>query len=149
MKSKKAVVMAFILAVFTCITAFIHISTRNVAEEGMIQILYNEEIHSIAIEQIDYEKVTGIRVNGKGEEQTVDALGVLFKNILEDEGVCEYSEVNVISDDSYSATLTAEEVNIEEKVYLICEEEGQLRLIVFGDKNSKRSVSNVVRIIVE
>lgn len=36
----------------------------------------------------------------------------------------------------------------EEKVYLLLQEE-ELRLVVFGDENSKRSVSNVKQIVVE
>ena len=42
-----------------------------------------------------------------------------------------------------------EEVKNDPKAYLLHEEEGKLRLVVFGDKNSKRSVSNVVQIVVE
>ena len=43
----------------------------------------------------------------------------------------------------------AEEVEEDSKAFLIMEEEKELRLVVFGDENSKRSVSNVVRIVVE
>lgn len=36
----------------------------------------------------------------------------------------------------------------EKKAYLLLQEE-ELRLVVFGDENSKRSVSNVKQIVVE
>lgn len=62
--------------------------------------------------------------------------------------VVSYSKVTVISDDSYAADLTAEDVKEDGKAYLMLDEE-EIRLIVFGDPNSKRSVSNVVQIIVE
>ena len=54
----------------------------------------------------------------------------------------------IFSDDSYSAQLTKEEIEEENRVYLLMDEDS-LRLVVFGDKNSKRSVSNVVQIEVE
>ena len=51
----------------------------------------------------------------------------------------------MVSDDSYSAEVHADEA--ENAHFLL--EEGTLRLIVFGDSNSKRSVSDVKQIIVE
>ena len=56
--------------------------------------------------------------------------------------------MTVVSDDSYTADLTAEEVAESGKAYLLLEQP-YLRLVVFGDQNSKRRVSNVVQIIVE
>ncbi len=67
---------------------------------------------------------------------------------LAQEHITGYSKVSVVSDDSYSAELTADEVKEDGKVYLLNEEDS-LRLVVFGDENSKRSVSNVVQIVVE
>ena len=89
-------------------------------------------------------------MNGKGEEKIVEASGILLKNVLEGVGITEYSKVSVVADDSYSAEITAEEMADDAKAYLIQEEgEARLRLIVFGDKDSKRSVSNVAQMIVE
>ena len=47
-----------------------------------------------------------------------------------------------------TATLQRDEVCEEGKAYLLVDEE-TLRLIVFGDKDSKRKVKNVVRLILE
>ena len=89
-------------------------------------------------------------MNGKGEEKTVEASGILLKNVLEGVGITEYDKVSVVAEDSYSADITAEEMGNAVEAYLIQEEgESRLRLIVFGDKDSKRSVSNVAQIIVE
>lgn len=71
-----------------------------------------------------------------------------LKDLLESEKIDSYSNVTVISDDSYHAELTAEEVAEEGRAYLMLQDE-ELRLIVFGDSNSKRSVSNVVQIVIE
>lgn len=75
-------------------------------------------------------------------------MGILIKDILDANDISEYVKVTVVSDDAYSAELSAEEVSEAGKAYLLYEEE-ELRLVVFGDENSKRSVSNLVEIIVE
>ena len=56
--------------------------------------------------------------------------------------------VTVVADDSYRAELLVEEVKEENRAYLMLED-NTLRLIVFKDENSKRSVSDVVEICVE
>ena len=123
--------------------------TREQVTEGTVQLIYGEKTYELEISELEYEKVTGTRRNGKGEEILVESSGILLKDVLERKGIVEYSKVKVVSDDSYSAELTAEEVENDTKAYLLHEKEGELRLVVFGDTNSKRSVSNVVQIIVE
>ena len=78
----------------------------------------------------------------------MEAAGILLRKLLEEKNIEEYSQVTVVSDDSYSAKIAAEEIKEEEKAYLLLQEE-ELRLVVFGDENSKRSVSNVKQIVVE
>ena len=72
-----------------------------------------------------------------------------MNNLLALYEIDEYDEISVVADDSYSASLTREEVEEDGKVYLLAQEEEELRLIVFGDENSKRNVSNVVQIVVK
>ena len=59
-----------------------------------------------------------------------------------------FSTVRVYSDDEYNASLSEDEVMTDRKAYLI-EDDGTIRLIVFGDKDSKRDVKSVVRIEIE
>lgn len=59
-----------------------------------------------------------------------------------------YTNVTVISDDSYSADLSAEEI-AEEGTACLLLDAGYLRLVISGDSNSKRSVSNVIQVIAE
>lgn len=81
--------------------------------------------------------VTGTVVNGKGEEKQIDAQGV----ILSEACGGEFSTATVTASDEYSAV-----VKSGEDAYLILSDDGSLRLIVFGDENSKRDVKDVVRI---
>lgn len=149
MKSHKAIILAFILIVFTMIAAVFHFNTRQEVPENAIQIVTGEKTYTIDIENLEYEQVIGVRINGKGEEIPVDEQGISIKHFLSLENIEEYSYISVVADDSYRAKLTAEEVNETGKAFLTVQEEGGLRLVVFGDENSKRSVSNVVQIIVE
>lgn len=145
-KINKAVVLIAVLAVLTVIAAVVHLRTREDVAEGTIQIVTTENTFEVAFSELNYEQVTGTRVDGKGDKFEVDAQGIGVKEMLAHAEVESYTEIRVVADDSYEASLTKEEVEEAEKAYLIEQEEGGLRLIVFGDKNSKRSVSNVVQI---
>jgi len=149
MKKHRAVIFIAILLIITGIMALIHFNTRKEVPEGAIEVTYGEEIYTVDIRELTFEQVSGVRVNGKGEEKTVEATGILLKDVFAGIGITEFGEVSVLADDAYSANLTKEEVEADSKAYLIQEEgEERLRLIVFGDKDSKRSVSNVAQIIV-
>ena len=149
MKKHKVRFFTVILILLTIAAAMLHLNTRDVAAEGSLQVMVREQSLTLDISKFDYQQVSGIRVNGKGEEIPVEGLGVAIKDVLSHAKVDEYKLVRVISDDSYSAEISADEVADGTKAYLLLGEENELRLVVFGDKNSKRSVSNVVQIVVE
>ena len=149
MKTNKVKIFVIVLVSLTIIVALLHLNTRENVAEGTLLLSIGEKSVTIDISKFDYEQVTGIRMNGKGEELEVNALGISLKSILEQEKIQNYTKVTVFSNDSYSAEVLAEEVEMNSKVFLIVEEEKTLRLVVFGDTNSKRSVSNVVQIVVE
>ena len=149
MKKHKVKIFVIALLILTIIAALVHLNTREAVAEGTLLISAGGETITVDISKFDYEQVTGTRVNGKGEERTVDAPGITLKNVLARENIQDYTKVTVMADDSYSAEITAEEVEDGSKAFLIVEEENELRLVVFGDTNSKRSVSNVAQIVVE
>ena len=148
MRKSKAFVLIIILLMISVLASILHLTTREKVNAGEIHLKYHDVTYSVSYQDLKMEQVTGTRVNGKGEEKEVEALGILLKDLLVENDIFEYSQVTIVSNDSYKAQVSAEEVSNEEKVYLILQEE-ELRLIVFGDQNSKRSVSNVVQIIVE
>lgn len=145
MKNKKIYIFIILLLVITGIAAFAHLSTRDVVPENGIQVIVNGDSKILDIDNLKYENVTGSYVTGKGEEREVDGPGISLEAILKEASVSKFTKVSVTSDDSYSVEITAEE-NAE--AYLLHEEDS-LRLIVFGDKDSKRNVKNVMTIEVE
>lgn len=147
MKSRKVIIFVAILLICTVLAAFLHLTSREEIPENALKITANEKDIYVDIDKLSYTQVTGVRVNGKGEEIPVDEQGISLKDILTQENIADYEKVTVISDDSYTAEVTIDEVNEEGKVYLVTDE--GLRLLVFGDSNSKRSVSNVVQIVIE
>lgn len=148
MKTSKALALILVLAMLTGIAAWFHLSTREEIAEGTLQLTIDGHAQIIKLDELTYKPVSGIRVNGKGESIPVEGEGISVKDFLETQEVASCSNVTVISDDSYTAFLTVEEINEDGRAYLMLDE-AYLRLIVFGDQNSKRSVSNVVQIIVE
>lgn len=150
MRKRKVVVFIAILLIITGIMALIHFHTRKEVPEGAIEVSFKEETYMVDVSELEFEQVTGIRVNGKGEEKAVEASGILLRDVLAGLGITEFTEVSVVADDSYSAVIMAEEIQNDLVAYLIQEEgEDRLRLVVFGDKDSKRSVSKVTQIVVE
>ena len=81
--------------------------------------------------------VNGNIVNGKGEEKQIDAHGIILSEVCGGG----YSRATVTASDEYSAIVYS-----GDDAYLILSDDGSLRLIVFGDENSKRNVKHVVRI---
>ena len=149
MKLRKIIFFVAILFLFTGIAAVVHLGTRQEVPENALKVTVGDKEYLIDIEKLEYKHVEGIRVNGKGEEIPVEGQGVRLQEVLEDVDITKYSVVSAISDDSYSASLSVEEVLDAEKAFLLCQEEEGLRMVVFGDENSKRSVSNIVQIIIK
>lgn len=148
MKSRKIILFGIVLLVLTGLFGFLYLNSREDIPENSISMVYKDKTYLVDIDKLEYEQIIGIRVNGKGEEIKIDADGIELKDLFVDEEITGYSIVTLEADDSYSANVSSKEVNESNKVCLL-KEENTLRLVVFGDKNSKRSVSNIVKIIIE
>lgn len=118
----------------TAIFAVVHLTTRTPDVEGAVLVNGAE----VKLSTLDYEHVSGSIKNGKGEVRKIDADGVKLASVLDGD----YESARITASDEYSATVSADEM---ENAYLILDD-GTLRLIVFGDENSKRDVKNVTRI---
>ena len=148
-KTEPVKLVIIVLVLITAIVAIFYLTTRPAASEGTLRIENNGRVIELPLERLELTPGWGAVVNGKGEERTVDAQGVLLSGVLREAGIEEFSEVTVTADDAYSAVVTAEEIAALDRVYLIQQDEGGLRLIVFGDSNSKRSVSDVASLSVK
>lgn len=142
MKNRKIYFIALVLIVLAAVFAVLHLSSREQVAENRVQLEADGKSYEISLSELALEPVSGVRVNGKGEEIPVEGQGIFLPKLLEQYPVNAYSTVTVTSDDSYSAQIAAEEA---ENACFVIEAE-QLRLVVFGDSNSKRSVSNVKQI---
>jgi len=134
------------ILLLTAVVAVIHLQTRTEVPEGSLRLVVEGRETMLALSKLELAPVTGTIVNGKGEEKQIDARGIAVSALLSQNGVDAPTQVKVIADDEYYALLTAEDVFSPEGVYLIEEEDGGVQLIVFGDTNSKRNVSNVVTV---
>mgnify|MGYP003296125171 CR=1 FL=1 len=149
MKKHRVKIFALIMVVFTIIAAVFYFEQREEIMEGALRVTNGTSTVMLNPSKFERTQVSGIRVNGKGEEIPVNGVGIAIKDVLALAKIADYEFVKVISDDSYSAEISAEEVNDVTKAFLLFDEENELRLVVFGDTNSKRSVSDVVEIVVE
>ena len=150
MKKVEPAKMIVIVVVFvTAVVAVLYLTTRAAVPEGTLRIEQAGRALELPLAQLDLTAVHGTVVNGRSEERTVDAQGILLSEVLREAGVTEFSTVTVTADDEYSAVVTAEEAAVTGKVYLIRQDGGGMQLIVFGDDNSKRNVSNVARLSVQ
>ena len=149
MKKNRLLILAVILIAITAVAAVLHLTTREEIAEGQLKITVHGEAQTIDLNDLSYETLSGTRVNGKGEEILMEGDGIQMMDLLKTLKVETFEKVQVMADDSYTAEVNPEEVAEENKVCLFLQEEGGIRLVVFGDENSKRSVSDVVQIIVE
>ena len=51
-----------------------------------------------------------------------------------------------VANDEYSAMVSKDELDQTDKVYLLVGIEDRPQLVVFGDENSKRNVSGIIRL---
>ena len=148
MKSRKVIIFIGILLLLTAFAAVIHLSTRENIPKHTIQVTKGEDVYTVDIMELEYETVSGVRRNGKGEEIPIKGDAIAMRTLREHLKITDFSTVTIVADDSYNANVTKEEIEKKDKVYLFLEED-TLRLVVFEDENSKRSVSHVVQICVE
>lgn len=149
MKRDRIVVLLVIaLAAATVLAAVLHLNTRVSVPEGVLLVETADRTEEIVWGGLKLTAVRGTLVNGKGEERAVDAQGILLRDVLAHAGVTTQMEVTVIAEDEYSASVTEEEVGADDQVYLAVMDDGGVQLVVFGDSNSKRNVTGVVRLVV-
>ncbi len=137
------------LILVTAVAAVWHLTTRQTAAAGTLRIEAGGQVTELPLSKLPLTAVKGTVVNGKGEEKTIDALGTSLADVLAQADVTGYAQVTVVADDEYSATVTAEEIAQPDKVYLLMENGERPQLLVFGDANSKRNVSDVIRLVVQ
>lgn len=142
-------IMIIVLVLITAIVAVFYLTTRPNVPEDTLRIEKDGQVIELPLERLKFIPVQGTVVTGKGEERPIDAQGVLLSGVLREAGISEFAEVTVTADDAYHAVVTAEEIAEPDRVYLIRQDEGGLRLIVFGDSNSKRSVSDVISLSIK
>lgn len=149
MKKHRVKIFAVLIALLAVIAAVFYFGQREEIMEGSLKVTAGTKTVMLDPSKFERTQVSGIRVNGKGEEIPVNGLGIAIKDVLVLAQVTDYTLIKVISDDAYSAEISAEEVADGTKAFLLFDDENELRLVVFGDTNSKRSVSDVVQIAVE
>lgn len=154
MKKRKNLILGIIIALLliTVILAALHLTTRTQEQANTLQISYNGKVSSLSLTELSLHDVTGTTVNGKGEESRVEAKGILVTDVLTQSGIdwTSVQQVTVKASDEFYAVLTAEDLEQPDKAYLIQEDDEEwLRLVVFGDPDSKRKVKEVVRLEVE
>ena len=147
-KNYKGIILIAVLLLATAGAALLHLTSRTDVSEGILQVEKDGIKIKISTADLDTKTVAGTIVNGKGEEIAIDSPGVPLIELLADAGVTAENEVKVIADDEYSVTVTAAELSEMGRVYLLIEEGERPRLVVFGDPDSKRNVSGVIRLVV-
>lgn len=150
MKKNSKIIIAVIalLIVLTTALAIVHFNSREQVPEGALLVSCGDSKEYVDLKSLDTVPVQGSIVNGKGEESIINTQGVMLADVINEAGFDpdNAAAVKVTADDEFSAELTGDEVNEAGKAYLINDDDGSMRLVVFGDSNSKRNVRNVVSV---
>lgn len=147
-KNRPAILLLAVLLAVTAAAAGIHLSTRQTAQMGTVLVEYGGKVEELSLDRVELTAVRGTVINGKGEERRVDAQGAPLSAVLAEAGITSYTQAAVTADDEYSITVTQEEAAAPDLVFLIVQEGERPQLLVFGDPNSKRNVTNVIRLTV-
>ena len=150
MKKSTKIIMAAIAALIalTAVFATIHSAARTEVPDGALLVSCGGEKKYVDLASLDTVSVRGIVVNGKGEKSDVNTQGVPLADVIENAGFDPNGAVTVkvTADDDFSAELSGDELNEDGKAYLVSEDDGSMRLVVFGDSNAGRNVRNVVSV---
>lgn len=147
-KNRPAILLLAVLLAVTAAAAGIHLSTRQTAQMGTVLVEYGGKVEELSLDRVELTAVRGTVINGKGKERRVDAQGAPLSAVLAEAGITSYTQAAVTADDEYSVTVTQEEAAAPDRVFLIVQEGERTQLLVFGDPNSKRNVTNVIRLTV-
>ncbi len=148
---KSNLLIVIILLLCTAAIAGFHLTGRPTVSEGNLIITYEGKDTIVDPFKAENVAVQGTTVNAKVDTKEISETGVTLMSVLNLPGVDadDYSTAKVVASDEYSAELSADEVNTEGTAYLIRtldDDKEAIRLIVFGDSDSKRQVKNVMRI---
>lgn len=150
MKKSTKIIMAAIAALIalTAVFAIIHSAARTEVPDGALLVSCGGEKKYVDLASLDTVSVRGSVVNGKGEKSDVNTQGLPLAEVIENAGFDPNGAVTVkvTADDEFSAELSGDELNEDGKAYLVSEEDGSMRLVVFGDSNAGRNVRNVVSV---
>lgn len=149
---KRYLMIVLILAAITALIAGFYLKGRSQAPEGNLAIVCDGSETLVDPFSAPVSEVKGTTVNGKGQEKEISAQGAALSDVLSLAGIepDSYTTARVVSSDEYAAEITAEEAAAGNIAFLIPDEGDDgtetIRLIVFGDDNSKRQVKDVVKI---
>lgn len=150
MKKSTKIITAAIAALIalTAVFAIIHSAARTEVPDGALLVSCGGEKKYVDLASLDTVSVRGSVVNGKGEKSDVNTQGVPLADVIENAGFDPNGAVTVkvTADDEFSAELSGDELNEDGKAYLVSEDDGSMRLVVFGDSNAGRNVRNVVSV---
>ena len=142
---KKRIITVSVLVLLTALLAFIYLHSRDSIKTGDLRIVSTDAELTVTFSDLSLSHANGSVTNKKGETKEIDADGIPLSEIPALAGVNSFNGIKVIADDEYSASVSADEAEEPGKAWLI-DDNGKIRLIVFGDDGASRDVKNVVRI---
>lgn len=146
--NKRILVLVLAMAVIAAFGVMPALSADAQEKSVSLTISANDNEISIPWSDMALVPVQGTIMNGKGETKEINTEGIALQSVLDMAEAKAQEKVTVIAEDAYQAEVTAEEITEANRVWLTLSDDG-LRLIVFGDGDSKRIVKHVVRVVVE
>ena len=146
MKKKTAFLLVVAVLLLTAVLAAVHLTTREQVETGQLVVSYQNKQQEVVFAQLPLQQIQGTISNAKGQTFSVDAKGLSAEAFLAELNITGFSKMTVVADDEYRAEVSAAEIAAEDTVALILQEDGGVQMVVFPDSNSKRNVTNVIRV---
>lgn len=149
-KNKTAIIILVVLCALTAILAAVHLTTRQSETEGAIRVVNGNDTVLVYVDDLTpVVDVNGTVVNNAGEEKMISGRGIAIRDVLALAGIDRECDVLITSADEYTVELSAVDISENGKAWLLIQEDGSLRLIVFNDEGARRNVKDVVRISIK
>lgn len=142
MKNKLTTPLIALLLLASILAAVWHMNTR-IDGDGLILDIPGKRI-SIDADTFSLTSVQGEIRNARGETCSINGQGISLADLTEKHSSAVFEKITVVASDEYRAELTEADLP---NAYML-REDGAWQLIVFGDPDSRRCVSNVVKVIV-
>ena len=149
-RTRALIMLLAALAIIVGVFAVIHFTSRDVIPEGALAVHNGDSTRYVNLGLLDRTEVKGETADDAGSPVEIDALGVQLQDVLAAAKVNPQTVTAVtVTAENGTAEITGAELRETGKVFLYAAEHDAAALVVFGDADGARHLTNVTALEVQ